>query len=213
MSRIRPLQTGVARFSGYVRRVQRCCLRVEGEFGAKRLRITDVELVYSSGFLAVVTRWEGFLETSLFEAVCSPAPERLEQKRHLSVASRSHFQRLLFHPGRDYASLTTVRQARDTYELFLKGGGPFGAISEENQTFIQQAIWIRNAIAHSSESAARTFREKVPGVDSLPINRRQPSAFLRHEFRLSPPQRRFDLYCGAFLSAAMEMGDRWSVAS
>jgi hypothetical protein len=213
MPRIRPLQPGISRFSGYVRRLQRCCVRVEAELSARRLRVTDVELVYTSSFLAIVTRWESFLEASLYDAVCNPAPATLEGKRHLAVASRSHFQRILLHPDKEYVSLTTVRQARGLYDLFLKGAGPFGAISEANQTYIQQAIWIRNAIAHSSEAAERTFRDKVPGVASLPTNRRQPSAFLRHEFRVSPSQRRFDLYCGAFLSAATEMGQRWSAAS
>lgn len=210
---LRPLEPGVRRFSAHVRRLQRCCLRVEKQLHSGNLRVSDVELVYTSSFLAMVTRWEAFVEAALYEAVCTPAPKALRIRRHLAIASRSHLQRILLHPDKEYVSLTTVRQARDVYELFLKGAGPFGGISDTNQTYIQQAIWIRNAIAHASAASDRAFKKKVPGVASLPRNRRQPSAFLRHEFRVAPSQRRFDLYCSAFLSAATEMGDDWSAAS
>ncbi len=210
MARVQPLHSGVTALTAYVRRLQRCCVRVEGELTAGRLRVTDVELVYASGFLSLVTKWEAFLEDSLYESVCGDVPKRLQNLRHIDVTSRGHLQRILLHPDKDYVSFTTVRQARELYDLFLKNAGPFGAITESNQTYIQQAIWIRNAIAHSSDAAARAFRMKVPGVSSLPPSRRAPGAFLRHEFRVSPSQRRLDLYCGAFLSAAAEMGSAWS---
>jgi hypothetical protein len=209
---VRPLQAGIGSLTSYIHRLQRCCERVESEFAASRLRVTDVELVYTSGFLAIVTKWEAFLEDSLYESVCGRVPAKLSRRRHVDVNSRGHLQRILLHPNKDYVSFTTVKQARGLYGLFLKNDGPFGAVSEANQSYIQQAIWIRNAIAHSSDVAGRAFRERVPGVSALPSNRRHPGAFLRHQFRQSPSQRRLDLYCLAFLTAAAEMGDSWSAA-
>jgi hypothetical protein len=113
-------------------------------------------------------------------------------------------------PDHEYISLPTVKKAQQTYDLFVRDGLPFSSISEANQSYIQQAIWIRNAIAHASTYAHRVFREKVPGVAALPSNRRRPGAFLRHEFRVSPSQRRFDLYCAALLAAAREMDESWT---
>jgi hypothetical protein len=205
-----PLAADLQSLSAYVRRVQKCCERVEVQFKRKKLRTTDVELVYASGFLAAVTRWEAFLEDSLYEAVCGPAPRKLKLRRSVIIESRAKLSEVLLFPDKEYITLTTVKQAENLYGLFLENSGPFGSVGESNRSYIQQAIWIRNAIAHSSESALGKFKSKVPGVDALPRNRRAPGAFLRHEFRTSPTQRRLDLYCGAILSAASEMSEGWS---
>lgn len=210
MAAVQPLAPGVARLATFTQRLQRCCDRVEVAFSEGRLRVSDVELVYTSGFLSIVTRWEAFLEECLFETVCGAAPARLVDRRHVQVKSRSRLQKVLLHPEKEYISLTTVKQAEGLYKLFLQEGAPFSAISEPNRTFIQQAIWIRNAIAHSSSAASSAFRDKVPGVTSLPQNRRYPGAFLRHEFRVSPNQRRLNLYCSALVSAAREMASSWT---
>ena len=146
----------------------------------------------------------------MYEAVCGSAPRRLRAERLVSVSSRGQLERLLLHPDKDYVSLATVRQAQSLYGLYLKSEGPFGAVSASERTYIQQALWIRNAIAHSSESAISIFRTKVPGVTSLPMTRRNPGPFLRHEFRTNPAQRRFELYCHAFVSAAEDMSKAWT---
>lgn len=211
MARVEPLAPKVRALAEYVGRVKRCCQRVEVQFQSRRLYATDVELVYASGFLAAVTRWEAFLEESLHEAVCGSAPKALVQRRSIVVTKRAKLAEILLFPNKEFVSLTTVSQADGLFGLFLKDGGPFGVVDHTNRSYIQQAIWIRNAIAHSSGAAMGAFRSKVPGVGALPRNRRTPGTFLRHVFRVSPSQRRLDLYLGAMLSAASQMSDGWSV--
>lgn len=213
MPRIRPLDRGRSTLDSYIRRVLRTCERVEQGLARGSLLVTDVELVYSSGFLSIVTRWEAFLEDSLYESVCGVAPGKLVARRNVIVPSRSRLERILLHPNHEYIQLTTVKQAESLYDLFLKNSGPFGSVSAPNRTYLQQAIYIRNAIAHSSASATIRFRDGVPGVTALPSNRQTPGAFLRHIFRQSPSQRRLELYCAAFLSAAGEMNEGWAAAS
>lgn len=193
-------------------RLQRCCGRVEDQFGraGTRLRVSDVEHVYASSFLSLVSRWEAFLEDTLLETVCGPANGALSRRRLVRISTPERFRSILLHPNLDYVSMPTLKRAKDLFELYLVDGGPVAGITEANRTYIQQASWIRNAIAHASNHAERTFKEKVPGVDSLANNRRQPGPFLRHQFRQSPDQRRFELYLGAFLSAAREMDAAWS---
>jgi hypothetical protein len=209
---VQPLSAGVDRFSNHARTLQRCCVRVEEQFDrpGSRLRVSDVELVYTSSFLGIVSRWESFLEDALLETVCGPATRMLKERRLVQIARRQHFREILLHPNLDYLSLPTVKKAHEVYSLYLIDGGPFAEISEQNRTYLQQATWIRNAIAHASDHAREIFKTKVPGVEALPANRRKPGPFLRHQFRQAPEQTRFELYVAALIGAARQMDNSWS---
>ena len=100
-------------------------------------------------------------------------------------------------------------RAEELAALFIKRGLPFSAVSEPNCTLLQQAVRIRNAIAHESSFATEKFRASVPGVSALPRSKRSPGAFLRHEFRQAPSQRRYELYFAAYQTAAQEIAGAW----
>lgn len=196
----------------FVRRVssfRKRCARIERQFDNNRLLITDVELVYESSFLSVCSQWESLLRETLFEVVCGEESTKRGNTRVATFKSRSHFRRLLLFPDRDYIAIHSLVRAQRLASLFVAKGRPFSVVAEENRTHIQQAVWVRNAIAHQSSFAVKIFREKVPGVESLPTSKRMPGAFLRHEFRVSPTQRRFELYFAAFQSAANEIARAW----
>ncbi len=199
----------VERFIRQISRLRRCCQRIEAQFKRDGLRVTDVLLVYTSSFLSACARWEALLEESLFEVVCGRESTRRGNFRHATFRSRSHFRNVLLYPKKDYLSLHSLRSTIDLASLYVNAGRPFSEISETNQTHLEQAMWIRNSIAHQSDFALRVFREKVPGLGSLLPNQRMPGHFLRFEFRTSPSQRRYELYFGAFQSAAREMERSW----
>ena len=182
---------------------------MEAAFGLRQILVTDVELVYCSSFLAVCSQWEGLLESVLYEAVCGTDSQMLKNARQVSVKSREHLTNILLFGSKAYVSMSNVKKAEELMALFVKEGRPISLISERNRTLLGQAQIIRNAIAHDSNFAKRKFKESVPGVFSLPSSKRSPGAFLRHEFREQPRQRRYELYFGAYLSAASEMGDAW----
>ena len=129
--------------------------------------------------------------------------------RVATFKNRSHFRKLLLFPDRNYIGIQGLSRAQGLASLFVAKGRPFSVVAEPNRTHIQQAVLVRNAIAHQSSFAVKIFREKVPGVASLPTSKRMPGAFLRHEFRVSPTQRRFELYLAAFQSAANEIARAW----
>ncbi len=186
-----------------------CCQRLERQFDVGRVKVTDVELVYASSFLSVCTRWEAFLEQSLFEVVCGAEPSSLRKYRTVNFGSREALRRVLLYPGKKYIGISSLQDAVGVAELFVKDGRPFSGVSEANLTFLQQAMWIRNAIAHQSDHAMRLFTTKVPGVGSLPRNRRSPGSFLRTVFRRSPIQRRYEIYFTAFKQSAVEIWKGW----
>lgn len=196
----------------FVRRVIRyrnCCIRIENEFTKKRLLITDVELVYSSSFLSVCSQWQSLLEGILYEAVCGDGSTKPSNRRFASFQKERHLENVLLFPGKDYLSIPNLKRAEEMAALFINQGQPFAAVSEPNRTFLQQAVQIRNAIAHQSTFAKKQFHKSVPGVSALPRSKRSPGAFLRHEFRKSPTQRRYEVYFAAYQSAAQEIARAW----
>jgi len=196
----------------FVRRVgmyRNCCRRIEAEFEHKRLRVTDVELVYSSSFLSVSSQWETLLAAVIFEAIVGKKSRKAGNQRYARFSSRQRLLSVLLFPDKDYISLPSLKRAEDLAALFVQEGRPISAVTEPNRTFLGQAVWIRNAIAHESEYAVEKFQRKVPGVIALPKSKRLPGAFLRHEFRLSPSQRRYEIYFAAFQSAASEIAAAW----
>jgi len=135
--------------------------------------------------------------------------KKRENRRVIEVRKRNQLKNVLLYPGKDYISIVGIKQAEELASLFLASGGPFSAVTETNRTYIQQAAWIRNAIAHQSLHAVGTFRRKVPGVAALPTSKRFPGAFLRHVFRISPSQRRYEIYFAAYQTAAREIAGAW----
>lgn len=199
----------VDKFIRRVQRYRRCCVRIEEQFARSQLRVTDVELVYSSSFLAVCSQWESLLEEILYEAICGEESSKSGNHRYATFQKRKHLEDVLLFPGKDYLAIPTLKRAEQLASLFIRDGRPISAVSEPNSTFLQQAVQIRNAIAHQSEYAIKKFRHSVPGVSALPHSKRSPGAFLRHEFRLIPSQRRYELYYTAYQSAAVEIANSW----
>lgn len=204
-----PLDTHADSFQRHIDRLDRCAARIEEQLAQHRVSVTDVELVYTSAFLSICARWESFLEESLVEVSCGPASRSNRRHRHAEFRSRADLRRILLFPDKDYVSFPSLHHATNLAALFVSDGRPFNRISEQHRTFIQQAGWIRNAIAHQSKHALRVFRDKVPGVSSLVHNRRQPGPFLRAIFRQSPTQRRYEIYFTAFKSASDEIVKAW----
>ena len=203
------LSDHVARFGRFVLRYRSCCSRIEHEFRRERLRVTDVELVYSSSFLSICSRWESLLEDILFEVVSGEESRKPGNRRNATFRTRKHLAHILLFPRKDYLSIPNLKHAEELAALFIDNGRPISAVTEPNRTLLQQAVWIRNAIAHESSFALEKFRTRVPGVASLPRTKRSPGAFLRHEFRVAPSQRRYELYFAAYQSAASEIAAAW----
>lgn len=153
--------------------------------------------------------WESFLGEIILDVVTGEVSGKKANRRYATFDSRRCLENLLLFPDKDYLALPTLKKAEQIAGLFVANSRPLSAVSDSNRTFLQQAAWIRNAIAHQSAFAIATFRSKVPGVGSLAPPKRIPGAFLRHEFRVSPTQRRVDLYFAAFQGAAREIALAW----
>ena len=197
------------RFTRRVLRYHDRCVRIENVFRGGKLKVTDVELVYSSSFLSLCSQWEALLEEILYEVVCGEQSKRSGNVRYVEFKSRQNLRDVLLFPTRSYLSIPSLKRAEELAELFVKEGRPISAVSAANRSRLAEAVKIRNAIAHESDFARKKFREAVPGVSALPRSKRLPGAFLRHQFRQSPSQRRYEVYFAAYRSASTEIANAW----
>jgi len=186
-----------------------CCSRIEQQFECGQLRISEVELVYSSSFLSVCAQWEALLEEVLFEAICGEESKKKSNRRLVKFSSKKHLEEILLFPSKKYLGLSSVKDASKLAALFVRKGMPISAIGMSRRSYLSEAVSIRNAIAHQGGYAMREFRRRVPGVLDLRPVKRFPGAFLRHQFRSSPSQRRCELYFAAFKAAANDLAEAW----
>jgi hypothetical protein len=196
-------------FQKHIDRLARCIDRLEGLHVSHRVSVTDVELVYLSAFLSASARWESFMEDSVFEASCGRRNKKAVGYRYATFRTESAVRDLLLYPKKNYIDIGSLKDGIALSSILVKQGLPLSRISEPNQTHIQEAVWIRNAIAHQSNYSLRVFRDKVPGVTSLLPLHRRPGPFLRAVFRTSPMQRRYEIYFTAFKSAAKDVMQAW----
>lgn len=145
----------------------------------------------------------------IFDTVIGSKSRKPGNQRFAQFNSRQKLLDVLLYPNKDYVSIPNLKQAESLAALFVQDGRPISVVSEPSRTFIQQAAFIRNAIAHESDFAMERFQTKVPGVAALPKSRRAPGAFLRHQFRVSPSQRRYEIYFAAYQTAAAEIAAAW----
>lgn len=197
------------KFDRKVKSLESTCRRMEDQRVVQLLGVADIEHVYESSFLTVCSNWEALLESVLVEAIVGQPHSSTNIRKHVQVNAKSHVERILLHPSKDYLSLPTIKHAEEMAKLFIVNGLPISAIQESSRTYLQQATWIRNAVAHRSTHAVKMFRSKVPGVDQLQPIKRNPGSFLRHKFRVSPDQRRYELYFAAFRQAAKDIENAW----
>jgi hypothetical protein len=203
----RPVELALT-FVHAVDRLEACCTRAEGLRVARRLSVTDVELIYESAFLNAVSRFEGLLSELLEEFVCGKHKARNGHFSMVSVRSRETY-RTLVRGGREYVDLLPISNCIDVAERFLNAGKPFSTLDDNSRRILGQAHLIRNAIAHRSDTAILKFRNKVTGVELLPPQRRFPGALLRRTFRAHPVQSWNSLYLSTLRGVGSGLASAW----
>ena len=185
-----------------------CLTRVDVARSRRELRAFDVDLLYESTFLASVALFEAMLEDILIEAVCGPRGAQPGSYALVKPRSRERFRTIL-RRGRPYVDLMPFDRALELAGFYVNGAMPFGAVPTVDRTLLREVVLTRNAIAHRSEAASRSFRNDVPGVGGLSRNRQRPGPFLQSIYRATPRQSRTDLYLGALGRISGDLLNAW----
>lgn len=190
------------RFRFSIERLERCCERVDRLAESGKTAKLDADLVYESTFLAAVGHFEGFLEELLELRVCGPVQAGVRPL--IQPKSKTAFRAIVLQ-GKKYADYLPFDRTKNLAGLYLHNGAPFTTLTESDEQELRHVSWIRNAIAHRTSHAVSVFRRNVPGVDTLPRNRRNPGPFLRHCFRTAPPQSYYVLYTATLKRIALHL--------
>ncbi len=205
MSRLSDLDGEYRRAVG---RLRRCCDRVDRLHGARRIGVSDCELIYESAFLNAVARFEGLLNDLLQEFVCGVPSTRRGCYALIQVRSRGAF-RAVITGGRSYVDLMPYKDCVEISKRFLNEGKPFSEVDQSDRDLLAQAVVVRNAIAHRSDMALERFRRTVPGVSSLIPQRQFPGSFLRKIYRSQPDQRWSGLYLDTLEKVGAQLTSNW----
>jgi hypothetical protein len=171
--------------------------------------VRERDLSYEGAFLSSVAVFEAHLEELFVEFVCGS--ERPQPGHYCLVEPRNRsVLRSIIHADRGYVDVLPLRRLEKLATRFLNEGKPFAAVADAERSVLASAVRVRHAIAHKSGHAMAIFRDKVPGVDALPPNRRFPGPYLRRVYRAHPAARWIDLYLDTMEIVALRLVVDWT---
>jgi hypothetical protein len=197
--------------ASYRRRLDRlraCITRVERNCARGSLLVSDCELVYESTYLAGIGLLEATLAELFTEFIWTGRGTRPGSFALMRPRTRDNLQKIV-RRDRPYVAYLPYKDCLDMAKLFLNDGKPFSLVTDAEKKILADAILVRNAIAHKSSFALAKFRSQVPGVDSLPRNRRLPGAYLRRTYRAYPNETWYDLYLQTFDGISQTVASSW----
>lgn len=168
--------------------------RMENLYFHQKILKTDIEYVYEALFLRAVTSFESYLEQQFVDIMLGKT--RYSDNKIASLirtGSKKALMAVLLQ-GNQYLDWLPYRKTEDRAKIYLKDGRPFTDFTGGDRSQIRNITYIRNSIAHKSDHAISTFREKVVGSIPLLVGEKRPAGFLRSQFRSSPRQIRFEIY-------------------
>jgi hypothetical protein len=195
-------------YQSAVQRARTCCKRIDRLFQDGHVKAADCDLIYESAFLNSIGRFEALLNHLLREFVCGAASRIANQHALVDPRSRDAFDTILT-SGRQYIELMPYKTCVDTAKRFLRDGKPFSDVVETDRHILSQAMLVRNAIAHRSESAIGKFRRDVSGVSAIVAHRQFPGPYLRRMYRSHPQATWNDLYLDTFEKVGRQLALAW----
>jgi len=160
-------------------------------FSSGSITRRDIEQIYQGLFLESVAAFESFIEElflGLLTGRVNPRSTRTSPK--VIFTSRSTAMPIVF-AGRFYDWLPYSRTS-ERAKHFFKNGHPFSVLTSIDINKTDEFRFIRNAIAHKSDHAKKSFEKLVIGPTALLPRERRVGAYLVGHFRSSPPQTRYE---------------------
>lgn len=180
------MSTQFGRYYSKLKRLERVRQRAEEAYKAKRLKRSDVEVIYESLLLRAIVGFEALLEEIFFQIMQGKLVYK-SCRRVKSRISASTAQSLydVAYRGKQYLDWLPFRKAKENANVFLLGGRPFTLLDDADCSKLQAIVTIRHAIAHRSEHGIGEFRKLLKG-QQLTTRDSSPAGYLRHVFRLNP---------------------------
>lgn len=173
-------------------------LKIEDQVLAGNLNIRDALRAYEGLFLSVHVDFEQFIE-ELFIGLLVDGRGLISSRSDIVPRIKVNTHQIareviLGSSRRRYIDWLPYQKTLDFASTYFRGGRPFSDLSENQLQLLTKCNLIRNALAHKSRYSINRFLTSVIGATPLPANERNPAGYLRGNFRLHPPQSRYEIF-------------------
>lgn len=184
--------------AGRARSIARHRERLDAAHGAGHLRSADLNIAYAGAFLTWCTALEKAIE-QLFIGILMNRVSVSARVQPLVEIRSDRVAHAVVRGERRYVDWlpfdNTVRRA----EAFFASGLPFSTLPRLHVKAFERTGKIRNAVAHDSAHAQRSFRKEFVDGQSLPASQRKAGGYLRGQH--SGSQTRLDFLIAESLAA------------
>ena len=167
-------------FQAKSKRVRRLLSRQISLSKDGRVPQTELEAIYELAFLNIFVAFENELLELLKTSVLL---DKDTKGRKLSIflpKSRTLADKLI-HGTMAYIQLLPVEQLEKISRAYLKEGGPFAKLSQEQKLKINRSYSIRNYIAHKSPQSKRIFQKQILNNTNLPRRSASAGYYLKNQ--------------------------------
>jgi hypothetical protein len=177
---VRPSDTVAKTLATRARRIVRFLDKIERMNADGRLSNLDVELAYSGGYL----EFHALVENSIEELFLGLLSGRLRSSdrsvNSLVVVKSDRTARSIVHgAGRYLDWLPYSRYTVPRAQAYFSSGRPFTRLSKSDLQAFEHSAYIRNALAHQSRAAQRTFEANLISGKNLLPQEHKPARYLR----------------------------------
>lgn len=169
----------------------------------RKRRDSMIEMAFLRAFLG----WELFLEESFVLFLAGQKPPRGRAPyRHTFPPDLDKAREWVVPEGRDYAKWNIAAQVASRAERHFRSGGPFASVLRAIQNTLEDARFIRNAIAHDSTSAFDRFEMVVrTALPTVPPKLTVGGFLSTTKPGTTPPISFLEFYIGKIDSAARQI--------
>jgi hypothetical protein len=189
-------QSALETFKDHINNTDLTRSRMEKLWDDKKIFLRDIESVYESLFLRLLTAFENFCEVTFFDIL----EGRIAYSKNVAMpriaACPALREIVLQGQGRKYLEWIPHDKAEKTARLYLSDGRPFTKLELDEKETIQKMVVIRNAFAHSSVHAITAFRKSLVKPLQLPPKHKpkSPASFFRGKTGAPPMTTRLEAY-------------------
>lgn len=168
-------------------------LKIEKVFDDGNIGKRDVEKIYDGLFVNVVGSFENFLEELFLGLLSNKLSVSFSLKTRVNFTSIQSARKVLL--GNDkYLKWLPYDYTTNLADIYFLGKNPFNRLEASDKFNLSQIICIRNAVAHKSPYSIEKFEKNIISNTRLLRSEKNPSSFLRANFRTNPNQTRYENY-------------------
>lgn len=163
----------------YARTTEGYVGRLENLHRTGALSARDVTRTYEGAFLAFHTSLERHIERLFLALVMSRVAPSGPRPRNLVRITDHRVAHEVVTGDRPYVDWLPLAKTKRRASIYLSGGRPFDRLQPVDMQVFERMQIIRNAIAHQSHHAKRSFKKVLIDGQGLPPAEQSPAGYLR----------------------------------